>query len=119
MRFTLIVSFITLATCLDVLSCNADDKALRKRLEDLNAEKADHWIYNDIQAGFAEAKKTGKPLFITFRCVPCNDCLGFDGEVADGNEEIKQLAQEKFVSVRQVEMKGVDLTRFQFDHDLN
>ncbi|MEC8554729.1 MAG: Trx7/PDZ domain-containing (seleno)protein [Planctomycetota bacterium] len=85
----------------------------------MNAEKADHWIYNDIEAGFAEAKKTGKPLFITFGCVPCIDCLGFDGEVADGNEAIKQLAREKFVSVRQVEMKGVDLTRFQFDHDLN
>lgn len=117
MRFTILASFIFFSICLD--QSNADDKALRKRLEDLNAEKADHWIYNDIEAGFAEAKKTGKPLFITFRCVPCIDCLGFDGEVADGNEAIKQLAREKFVSVRQVEMKGVDLTRFQFDHDLN
>ncbi|MFN3194200.1 MAG: Trx7/PDZ domain-containing (seleno)protein [Aureliella sp.] len=98
----------------------ADDAdALKKRLQDLNGQNADHWIYNDIPAGFAEAQRTGKPLFITFRCVPCVDCLGFDGEVADGNGAIKQLASEAFVGVRQVEMKGVDLTQFQFDHDLN
>ncbi len=117
MRFTIMASFLFFSFCLE--HSNADDKALRKRLEDLNAEKAEHWIYKDIEAGFVEAKKTGKPLFITFWCVPCIDCLGFDGEVANGNEAIKQLAREKFVSVRQVEMKGVDLTRFQFDHDLN
>lgn len=96
-----------------------DTEALKQRLKDLNGQNGDHWIYNDIPAGFAEAKRTGKPLFITFRCVPCVDCLGFDGEVADGNEAIKQLATEEFVSVRQVEMKSVDLTQFQFDHDLN
>lgn len=112
------VAFLSsLAVC--SLSANADDQALKKRIEDLNAENANHWIYNDIPAGFEKAKQTGKPLFITFRCVPCIDCLGFDGEVADGNEAIKELAKDKFVAVRQVEMKGVDLTQFQFDHDLN
>jgi serine protease Do len=28
------------------------------------------WIYNDLPAGFAEAKTTGKPLLIVLRCVP-------------------------------------------------
>ena len=97
----------------------ADDQELKKRIQDLNADKANHWIYNDIAAGFAVAKKTGKPLLITFRCVPCTACMGFDAEVADGNEAIKELARKEFVCVRQVEMKGVDLTQFQFDHDLN
>ena len=97
----------------------ADDEELKKRIQDLNADKANHWIYNDIAAGFAVAKKTGKPLLITFRCVPCTACMGFDAEVADGNEAIKELARKEFVCVRQVEMKGVDLTQFQFDHDLN
>ncbi len=41
---------------------------LRKNLKDTNV--ADHWIYDDIAAGFAEAKATGKPLLVTFRCVP-------------------------------------------------
>ena len=53
------------------------------------------------------------------RCVPCADCKGFDAEVAKNNQRIKNLAQEAFVAVRQVEMKGVDLSQFQFDYDLN
>jgi serine protease Do len=28
------------------------------------------WIYNDVTAGFARARKTGKPLLVVFRCVP-------------------------------------------------
>jgi hypothetical protein len=29
-----------------------------------------HWIYNDLKEGIAQAKATGKPLFVVFRCVP-------------------------------------------------
>jgi serine protease Do len=92
---------------------------LKESLLDLNAYNADHWIYNDLDAARAEARRTGKPIFVTFRCVPCNACKSFDAEVANGSEVIKKLAREKFVSLRQVEMKGVDLNQFQFDHDLN
>ncbi len=88
-------------------------------LQDENARDADFWIYNDLTAARAEAKRTNKPLFVTFRCVPCADCKGFDAEVAKNNQRIKNLAQEAFVAVRQVEMKGVDLSQFQFDYDLN
>ena len=28
------------------------------------------WIYNDLPAGFAEARKTGKPLLVVIRCPP-------------------------------------------------
>ena len=28
------------------------------------------WVYNDMQRGFAEAKRTGKPLLVVLRCVP-------------------------------------------------
>ena len=58
----------------------------------------------------AEAKRTNKPLFVTFRCVPCLACKGFDAEVAKNNQHIIRLAQEKFIAVRQVEMKGVNLS---------
>ncbi len=30
-------------------------------------EKPDPWILDDVNAGFAAAKKTGKPLLIVFR----------------------------------------------------
>ncbi len=95
------------------------DEGLRIRLKDEHSRNGDHWIYNDIEGGFAEAKRTGKPLFITFRCVPCEACEGFDAEVAKGSEQLMELAREKFVCVRQVEMKGVDLSLFQFDKDLS
>ena len=88
-------------------------------LQDENARDADFWIYNDLAAARAEAKRANKPLFVTFRCVPCADCKGFDAEVAKNNQRIKNFTQEKFVAVRQVEMKGVDLSQFQFDYDLN
>ena len=92
---------------------------LRQRLKDANGEQADVWTYNDIQQAMIEAKKQGKPLFVTFRCVPCKACAAFDADVANGNERVRSLAKERFISVRQVEMKGVDLSLFQFDHDLN
>ena len=38
---------------------------LQKALRD--TELAGTWIHNDAAAGFAEAKKTGKPLLMVFR----------------------------------------------------
>ena len=96
-----------------------DSGGLRSRLEDDHAKGSKLWIYNDLGAGIAKAKAENKPIFVTFRCVPCNACAGFDAEVAKGSEAIEKLAREQFVSVRQVEMKGVDLSLFQFDYDLN
>ncbi|MFM7055449.1 MAG: Trx7/PDZ domain-containing (seleno)protein [Planctomycetota bacterium] len=95
----------------------ADD--LRERLKDDNGRNSDVWVYNDIPAAMAAAKRTGKPLFVTFRCVPCRDCAAFDADVANGNERVREFAANRFISVRQVEMKNVDLTQFQFDYDLN
>ena len=51
-------------------------------LKDENARGADFWIYNDIVTARADARRTSRPLFVTFRCVPCADCKGFDAEVA-------------------------------------
>lgn len=92
---------------------------LRETLEDENAFGADFWVYNNIPIAMAEAERLDRPLFVTFRCIPCRDCKAFDAEVAQGSELIQQMADENFVPVRQVEMEGVDLTQFQFDHDLN
>jgi len=88
-------------------------------LQDENARDVDFWIYNNIDTARALAKRTNKPLFVTFRCVPCLACKGFDAEVAKNNQQIIRLAKEEFIAVRQVEMKGVNLSQFQFDYDLN
>lgn len=100
-------------------TCAFAEDNLRERLKDANGARTDVWVYNDIRQAMDEAKKQNKPLFVTFRCVPCKDCAAFDADVANGNERVQQFAREKFVSVRQVEMKGVDLSQFQFDYDLN
>ncbi len=96
------------------------DLPLFETLQDENLKQgADFWIYNDIPRALEQAKREKKPVFVTFRCVPCVDCAAFDAEVAKGREQIEQLARERFVAVRQVEMKGVDLSWFEFDYDLN
>ncbi len=97
----------------------ANPPALLNRLGDENARGQDQWIYNDLQKAMGEAKRTGKPIFVTFRCVPCHACKAFDAEVAKGSQVIRNLAEKHFISLRQVEMKGVDLSLFQFDYDLN
>ena len=47
----------------------ADDAAARKRRR-LKDDAADFWIYDDLYAAEAKAKTTGKPLLVSFRCVP-------------------------------------------------
>lgn len=111
--------FLCFSAMLLIAPAFAAEPVLRDKIQDQHAVGTDTWIYNDIARGIEEAKRTGKPLFVTFRCVPCKNCEGFDAEVAQGSEIIQKLAAENFVPVRQVEMKGVDLSQFQFDHDLN
>ncbi|MHC4597549.1 MAG: hypothetical protein ACYS47_00950 [Planctomycetota bacterium] len=41
---------------------------LQERLKD--EPIAGDWIYDDLAGGFAEARKTGKPLLAYLRCVP-------------------------------------------------
>lgn len=112
-------SSFALVLCALTAGALAGDEDLKKRIEDEHARGADHWVYNDIGAAIEVARRENKPLFVTFRCVPCKACSSFDAEVARGSEVIRKLAKEKFVSVRQVEMKNVDLNQFQFDYDLN
>ena len=99
------------------ISNGQDD--LRQRLDDRNGMGEDFWIYNDLREAREVAIRENKPMFVTFRCVPCKACNAFDAEVARGSEKIRKLAKQKFVAVRQVEMKNVDLSLFEFDHDLN
>ena len=51
------------------LSQEAQDAARTKR-ERLKDHAAAFWIYDDIDAGYAIAAETGKPLLVSFRCVP-------------------------------------------------
>ncbi len=75
-----------------------------------------YWIYNNVDKGFEEAKKTGKPLLIVFRCIPCEACAQLDEQVVEQNPAIRKHLSN-FVCVRVVQANGLDLSRFQFDYD--
>lgn len=74
------------------------------------------WIYHDLQKGLAEARKTGKPIIVTLRCIPCEECVKLDDELVDRDPRVRPLL-EKFVCVRIVGTNGLDLSLFQYDYD--
>jgi len=76
------------------------------------------WVYNDMQRGFAEAKRTGKPLLVVLRCVPCLSCAGIDAQVLLQNTDVTPL-MDQFVCVRVINANALDLALFQFDYDLS
>lgn len=80
-------------------------------------ENDDRWIYNDVEKGFEEARKTGKPLLVVLRCVPCLACMGIDAGILEGRG-LESLLDE-FVCVRVINANTLDLERFQFDYDLS
>src|SRR4051812_47284563 len=80
-------------------------------------ENDSSWIYNDWRHGFEEAKRTGKPLMVVLRCVPCMACMGIDASVLQEPELAPLLDQ--FVCVRVINANALDLSLFQFDYDLS
>ena len=80
-------------------------------------EKDARWIYNDFSRGLAEAKRTGKPLLVVLRCVPCLACAGIDASVLTEPKLAPLL--EQFVCVRMINANALDLSLFQFDYDLS
>ena len=44
------------------------DALVRKDRVDLEDDPV--WTYNDLDAGVAEAKRSGKPLLVVLRCIP-------------------------------------------------
>jgi hypothetical protein len=94
----------------------AEQDGLRQRIKDRGL--AAHWIYDDFPRAQAEARRTGKPLLVLFRCVPCQCAEVLDEQVTRAGSELAELEQQ-FVCVRLVQMKGVDLNYFPFDRDLS
>ena len=58
---------ILLGVLLIVLSPLGDKEKLREALNDTSL--VGPWIYDDLEAGYAEAGRTGKPLMVVLRCV--------------------------------------------------
>src|SRR3954464_291296 len=93
-------------------SVTAQDRETKVRNDRKNVEEAGRWIYNDLPKGIAEAKKTGKPLLVIFRCIPCEACAQLDSQVVAKDSTVQKLLDE-FVRVRIVQANGMDLSLFQ------
>jgi hypothetical protein len=92
------------------------DRETKVRDDKRAVEADDRWIYNDLPRARAEAEKSGQPLLVVFRCIPCEACSRFDDLVVKRDERIGKL-MDRFVCVRIVQANDLDLATFQFDYD--
>lgn len=115
MRRVLPLSLVVwLALAIPALAQNARDQKVRADKEKVEADG--FWIYNDMEKGFAEAKKTGKPILVVLRCIPCVECVKLDDNLVDKDQRVRPLL-DKYVCVRVVSTNGLDLSLFQYDYD--
>jgi serine protease Do len=99
-----------------VLWAQTNPREVKVRADKAKVESEGFWIYNDLARGLAEAQKTGKPLLVVLRCIPCEECVKLDDDLVDKDPVVRPLL-EKFVCVRIVGTNGLDLSTFQFDTD--
>ncbi len=94
----------------------AQTREEKVRADRAKVEAAGVWIYNDLPRAFAEARASGKPMLVLFRCIPCSECVKLDDDLVNEDAVVKPLLS-KFVLVRVVSTNGLDLSLFQFDTD--
>src|SRR4051812_49227167 len=63
---------------------------------------------SDLKASLLEAQSTGRPLFVTLRCLPCKQCSAFDKDVLEGGGELDPMLKQ-FVTVRLIDANAADL----------
>jgi len=71
------------------------------------------WL-QELAPAMKEAKAENRPLFVTFRCLPCKQCSAFDKDVLEGGPGLDPLLKQ-FVTVRLVSAKDIDLRIFPVD----
>ena len=103
--------------------CVLHPEAVKDREGAVRQDKAamehdSRWIYNDWEKGFAEGKRTGKPVLVVLRCVPCLACAGIDAQVLLQETDLAPLL-DQFVCVRVINANALDLSLFQVDYDLS
>jgi serine protease Do len=108
---------LALAACLALTGLvGAQTREQQLQNDRAKVEADGFWIYNDLPKGYDEAKKTGKPMLVILRCVPCVECVKLDDDLVNKDPRVRPLL-DKFVCVRIVSTNGLDLSLFQFDYD--
>ena len=112
----LLITSLALANLLQAEAVKDREGAVRQDRAKLELDA--RWNYNNVEQAFAEAKKTGKPVLLVLRCVPCLACMGIDTGVLMASGDLTPLL-DKFVCVRLINCNALDMARFQFDYDLS
>ncbi|MBX3451678.1 MAG: PDZ domain-containing protein [Planctomycetaceae bacterium] len=99
-----------------LLAAPPQSREQKVRADKQRVEAEGFWIYNDLEKGFEEARKTGKPMLVVLRCLPCEECVKLDDELVEKDPVIRPLL-DRFVCVRVVGTNGLDLSLFQYDTD--
>src|SRR6516164_9694267 len=108
---------LTLTCSFTLLGATAAQQREEKVRNDRKKVAAEgFWIYNDFAKGVALAKKSGKPMVVVLRCIPCVECVKLDDDLVNQDRRVRPLL-EKFVCVRLVSTNGLDLSLFKFDFD--
>jgi membrane-associated protease RseP (regulator of RpoE activity) len=72
------------------------------------------WRENrSIQFVLAEAQAANRPIFATFRCLPCKQCAGFDQAVLEGGPKLSPLLKQ-FITVRLTDANLLDERMFPY-----
>lgn len=68
---------------------------------------------SDFSAALAEARESNRPLLVTWRCLPCEQCSEFDKEVLEGGSDLDPLLRQ-FVTVRLTDAALLDERYFPY-----
>ena len=61
----------------------------------------------DLAAGLKEAQRSGRPILVTWRCLPCKQCAEFDKNVLEGSDQLDPLLR-RFVTIRLTDAAQLD-----------
>ena len=114
----LFLAFASVTTGFLSTAATVKDREGAIRQDKAALENDARWIYNDYKRGFAEAGRTGKPLLVVLRCVPCLACAGIDSAVLLQETDLAPVL-DQFVCVRIIDANALDLNLFQVDYDLS
>lgn len=113
----LLLGALPLVVASPVAAETVKDREGAVRGDKAKLESRPEWHYDDLEAGFREARASEKPLLVVLRCVPCLACAGMDAEVLEDDSLAPVLG--RFVRVRVINANALDLKKFQFDYDLS
>jgi len=68
---------------------------------------------SDFYDALTEAQKSNRPVLVTWRCIPCDQCAEFDKNVLEGSDTLDPLLR-RFVTVRMIDAAQLDARYFPY-----